>query len=87
MNEDQEDAPRPGDELRQEVVREIVAVAVSVGIQLAVVLAIAKRDELTRLGMRLQGAFRRQRAREYADTQVAILRHEISAWEHAEREG
>lgn len=65
--------------IRAETVKLLV-----LGVQLAAIIAITRRDDLARLGMRVRYVLGRQRAREREETQVALFRRDLSAWEHQE---
>ena len=63
----------------------LVKALLPVLINVAVVVAITKRDEVTRLWMRVQNYLGNVRKKDLEDTVIARFRREISEWEHKEQ--
>jgi hypothetical protein len=61
---------------------ELVKALIPIMVQVVVMAAIVRRDDIARLAVRVRRAVTRQRQREHEDTQVALLRRDITAWEH-----
>ena len=69
-----------GDDLRQELVKTLVPLLINIG----VLVALMKRDDIARLGMRLQYMLTNRRQIEMQDVAVARFRQEMAVWEHEE---
>lgn len=67
-------------ELKVILFKEIVSLA-AFGLMM---MALTKRDDITRIKMRIEAIIRRQREHEMQDTIIARFRRQISEWEHAE---